>query len=186
MSIEQYSVLLSTSVMLLATAVVLSSLGYFYFDSVKAKLLGFTYFTYLKIIACIATLATLGALTYQFAFDVPVCSLCWAQRIFMFPLEIIIIVTLFYKSRINHVVTGTLAVIGLFFSSYHYYTHVQKYVLKTAETLPVPCTTSTFTESCLHSPILTFGFITIPFMALVAFVAIIWLSFLASKRIGND
>lgn len=183
---ELYSVILSFLSILLMTAVVGTALGYVYSDTIKAKLLQYSYSLYLKIIAVIATISTAGALIYQFVYATPVCSLCWTQRIFMFPIEIIIIVSLYYKSKINHVLAGIMALIGIFFASIHYYQHVQKYVFRDISALPIPCSTSLLTESCANSPILTFGFITIPLMAVVAFLAIIWLSFLANKVVKPE
>lgn len=182
MSIEQYSLVISTLVLLLGATVIITFLGYVYSDIFKIKLLRYTYSTYLKLIALFATVATVTVLVYQFVYNTPVCSLCWTQRIFMFPIEIIVLVALYYKDKINHVTTGVMACIGLLFASYHYYGHFQKFVLKSAETFPMPCSSSLLVESCLQSPILTYGFITIPFMAAIVFLAIIWLSYLAHKK----
>ena len=71
-----------------------------------------TYSTYLGMAGFAALVATLGALTYQYGYGLTVCEFCWWQRIFMFPLEIIIVISLIFGIKGNHRVIGTLATIG--------------------------------------------------------------------------
>lgn len=180
MNLEQYSVVLSASVLLLGAATLLSILGYSFSPVVRTKLAAVTYVTWLRLIACFATIATLGAVTYQYVYLTPVCVLCWWQRIFMFPIEIIIAVTLWTKTRGNHLIVGIMAAIGLPIALYHYYGHYQKYVA--GNPFLLPCSTNPLEPSCTQSPIVTFGFITIPLMAVIVFTAILWLTYLAHKK----
>jgi disulfide bond formation protein DsbB len=94
------------------------------------------YFHYLKLIGTIAILSTTFAMIYQLYFELEVCILCWWQRIFIFPIDIIIIVSLWKKIRGNHIITGTLAGIGLFFALYHYYYHFMGHVMGFAVSMP--------------------------------------------------
>ncbi len=180
MNLEQYSTILSVLVLLLGAATILSMLGAFYSQSLRTKLSTISYTCLLQAIALLATIATLGALTYQYVYLTPVCVLCWWQRIFMFPIEIIIAVTLWTKTKMNHLIIGIMAAIGLPIAAYHYYGHYQKYVA--GNSFLLPCSTNPLESACSNSPIVTFGFITIPFMALVVFVAILWLTYLAHQK----
>ncbi len=185
MSLATYSVVLSTLVLLLGAATLLSVLGYYSSPVIRAKLTAVSYITWIKLLGLFAGLATLGSLTYQFVYATPVCPLCWWQRIFMFPLEIIILVSLYTRTKGNHLITGILASIGLPIAAYHYYGHYQKYVV--GNPFLLPCSTNPLEPSCSNSPIVTFDFITIPFMALIVFATIIWLSYLAHKKLQlND
>lgn len=180
MNLEQYSTVLSVLVLLLGAATLLSMLGAFYSQSLRTKLSAISYTCLLQTIALLATIATLGALAYQYVYLTPVCVLCWWQRIFMFPIEIIIAVTLWTKAKMNHLIVGIMAAIGLPIAAYHYYGHYQKYVA--GNPFLLPCSTNPLEPSCTLSPIVTFGFITIPFMAVVVFTAILWLTYLAHKK----
>ena len=180
MDINRYSIVLSILILLLGTTTVLSIISYFFLPKVREKLSALSYATLLKLIACLATIATLGAVTYQYVYGLPVCHLCWWQRIFMFPLEIIILITLWTKTRTNHLIISLMAAIGLPIALYHYYGHYQKYVA--GNPFLLPCSANPLEPSCSNSPIVTFGFITIPFMAFVVFSAILWLSYLAYRK----
>lgn len=67
------------------------------------------YFLYMKIVGIIAILSTMFAMTYQLYYELPVCILCWWQRIFIFPIDIIVLVSLWKKIRGNHIITGILS-----------------------------------------------------------------------------
>lgn len=180
MDISRYSLILSILILLLAATTTLSIIGYFFVPKIREKITSIPYTCLLQIIALFATIATLGAVTYQYVYLTPVCVLCWWQRIFMFPIELIIAVTLWTKTRMNHLIIGLMATIGLPVSLYHYYGHYQKYVV--GNPFLLPCSANPLEPSCSNSPIVTFGFITIPFMAAVVFVTILWLSYLAHRK----
>jgi disulfide bond formation protein DsbB len=184
MNIEQYSEVLSVLVLLLGAATLLSLFGYYFSTAVRERMMRIAYATWLKLIGGFATIATLGALTYQYVYATPVCPLCWWQRIFMFPIEIVILVSLWTKNKSNHLITCIMASIGILFSVDHYYGHYQKYVA--GNPFLLPCSTNPLEPSCTQSPVVTFGFITIPFMALVVFAAIIWLSHLAYLKSKSE
>lgn len=180
MDINRYSIILSILTLLLGAATLLSIIGYFFAPKIREKIMTLSYTTLLKLIGIFSTIATLGALTYQYVYATPVCVLCWWQRIFMFPLDIIILVTLWTKTKTNHFIIGLMAVIGLPISAYHYYGHYQKYVA--GNPFLLPCSTNPLESACSNSPIVTFGFITIPFMALIVFAALLWLAYLAYRK----
>ena len=181
MDIDQYSILLSLAVFALAGLTLLAVLSYAISASARKWFETRSYFTYLQLIGLIALISTVGALTYQLVYQTPVCSLCWWQRIFMFPVEIIVGVALVFKNRTAHVTTMIMAAFGTFFAGYHYYYHFQGFVL--GKELELPCTAYGLLPACTDSPILIFGFVTIPLMALVAFLSIFALSYFARKAV---
>jgi len=113
----------------------------------------------------IALLSTLGSLFFGEVMKLPPCTLCWYQRICLFPLSVLIAIGIVLRDRNLPVYTLPLAVGGLGISVYHnllYYGVIP-------ETLS-PCTQGV---SCSTRQIEWFGFITIPAMALLAFLGII-------------
>lgn len=184
MNIETYSVILSISGVFLGLATALSIFGYYFSPSIREKLSRVSYFTWIKLLGALAGFATLGALTYQFVYVAPVCPLCWWQRIFMFPIVIIAIVSLWVRAKGNHLIVGIMATLGGLFAAYQYYGHYQKYVL--GNPFLIPCSTNLLEPSCSESPIVTFSFVTIPLMALVVFVALFWISYLAHQKLRQE
>jgi len=118
----------------------------------------------LLIIWVQALLATGGSLYYSEILDYPPCELCWFQRIFMYPL-VIIYGTALIKKDIRIALSGVfLSGVGLCISIYHY-------ALQKVPQLQdnggfcgdVPCTLQYANY---------FGFVTIPFLAGIAFIII--------------
>ena len=179
MDINQYSVVLTIAITLLGVATLGIILGYLFVPKVRARLFAINYFQYLQAIGLIALISTVGALTYQLVYMTPVCSLCWWQRIFMFPVEIIIGVALVFRNKTAHITIAIMAGFGIFFASYHYFYHFMAFVLD--KELELPCTAYGLLPACTDSPILVFGFVTIPLMALIAFISILTLSLIAQK-----
>lgn len=184
MNLELYSTVLSVLVLLLGAVTLLSILSYAFSPLTRAKLTTVAYTTWLKLIGVLAALATAGALTYQYAYGLPVCHLCWWQRIFMFPIELIVLVSLWTKTKTNHLLIALMTAIGLPIALYHYYGHYQKYVV--GNPFLLPCSTNPLEPSCSNSPVMTFGFVTIPLMAALVFGALLWLSYLAYKKSKQD
>lgn len=180
MEMTLYSLILSVGALTIFAVTIITFFSYVSSENIRKKLSNIDYFTYMKLIGAIAILSTTFALTYQLYYDLQVCILCWWQRIFIFPIDIVVIVTLLKKIRGNHLTTGILALIGLFFAGYHYYYHFIGWVLK----LPVylPCEQGGLLPACTdHDGVLTFGFVTIPGMAVCVLTAMVWLSYLASR-----
>lgn len=175
-----YSLILSLGVLGILAMTLISIMVFIFSSRWRKYLQEIPYFTYLKIIGTIAIASTTFAMIYQLYYELDVCTLCWWQRIFIFPIDIVILVSICKKIRGNHIITWLLALGGTFFAGYHYYYHFIWWVLK----LPVflPCEQGGLLPACTdHNGVLTFGFITIPFMSLVVLLAMMWLSFLASK-----
>ena len=180
MSLELYSILLSIGLIALTGVVVGSFLLYFIAPNVRRHILSHGYERYLAAIGLISFASILGALLYQIGYLTPVCELCWWQRIFLFPIAIVAFVALWFKTREAHITAAILAAFGLFYAVYHYYYHFQGLVL--GNKLSLPCSSGGLLPACTDSPILTFGFITIPFMGILVFSSILILAFFAHKR----
>jgi disulfide bond formation protein DsbB len=118
----------------------------------------------------IAAVSTLGALFLSEVVGVPPCVLCWYQRVFMFPLAIVLAVGLFpFDARVLRY-AAPLAIGGWLVALYH--------VLLVAGIVPenlAPCAQGV---PCKQENAVWFGFVTIPLMSLVSFsvigAALIW------------
>lgn len=126
-----------------------------------------------------ALLATTGSLFYSDVMGYMPCELCWYQRILMYPLVIIYGAAMF-KKDINVAFAGLiLSGIGFFVSTYHYL--VQKVAafqeMGGSCSGPVPC-------NAVYVDYL--GFITIPFLAGVAFLVIFVLHVLLLTGKGRN
>ena len=114
--------------------------------------------------------ATMGSLFFSEIRGYEPCELCWIQRIFMYPLVLILGVAYVQKNARIAVTTAIFSVIGGAISLYHY--GLQK-VSFLSENAP-----ACGRVSCTGEYINIFGFITIPFLALTAFVLIAITSFM--------
>ena len=117
--------------------------------------------------------ATMGSLFFSEIRGYEPCELCWIQRIFMYPLVLILGVAYVQKNARIAVTTAIFSVIGGAISLYHY--GLQK-VSFLSENAP-----ACGRVSCTGEYINIFGFITIPFLALTAFVIIAITSFMLLK-----
>lgn len=111
--------------------------------------------------AVVATFASLYA--SEFVGLVP-CILCWYQRIFMYPLVIIIAIGIIKKDRNLPIYVLPLSIIGLAIAFYHFL--LQMGVIPESQ---APCVAGV---SCASRYVEWFGFVTIPFLSLLAFAVI--------------
>ena len=112
----------------------------------------------------VALIATLGSLYFSEIMQYEPCKLCWIQRIFMYPL-VIIYGTALIKKDMRIALPGIIfSSIGMCISIYHYAT----------QKLPVLQDTGGFCGDvpCTLQYVNYFGFITIPFLAGIAFIII--------------
>lgn len=120
--------------------------------------------------------STLGSLYFSEVASFEPCKLCWLQRVFMYPLPIILGVALFKKTRDVFYYALPLSVIGGLLALYHY-------ILQMSANPLAPCSTIGFSVSCSERFFTYYGYITIPFMSLTGFVVISLLLLLTSERI---
>jgi disulfide bond formation protein DsbB len=113
--------------------------------------------------AWLVSLAAVGGSLYfsEIAGFVP-CTLCWVQRIFMYPLVVILGIACFREDRIISIYVLPLSMIGGMVSIYHY-------IEQKAGGLPSPCLQGV---PCSVEYINWFEFVTIPFLALIGFLLI--------------
>ncbi|BDH63564.1 disulfide bond formation protein C [Lysinibacillus sp. PLM2] len=123
----------------------------------------------------VSVVATLGSLYFSEIKGFIPCDLCWFQRIFMYPLVIILGIGTFQSDISVKKFVLPLSVIGGTISIFHYL----------EQKVPgfggiKPCVSGV---PCSAQYINWFGFVTIPFLALIAFTLItICMIFLFSKR----
>ncbi|PLX60382.1 disulfide bond formation protein B [Sedimenticola selenatireducens] len=123
----------------------------------------------------LATVAMLGSLFFSEVMDFVPCVLCWYQRIFMYPLVVILLLGMYPydESVIRYALP--LAVIGWGFAIYHYLVY-SGYIPEALQ----PCGQG---PSCADIDLELFGFITIPMLSILAFSAIILFLSIARYRI---
>jgi len=122
----------------------------------------------------IATASTLGSLFFSEIMELTPCILCWYQRIFMFPLAIILIIGLYPvdKNVVRYAIP--VATIGLLFTVYH----CLLFFGVIPESLQ-PCSQGV---SCKDANMVLFGFLPIPLLSLASFSSIVILLLIARTR----
>lgn len=111
-----------------------------------------------------ALLATLGSLYFSEIAGFPPCVLCWYQRICMYPIAAILAIGIVRKDKNVPYYVLPFSIVGIVISIYHnllYYKLIPESIQ--------PCITGV---SCTTKFIEWFGFVTIPFLSLVAFAII--------------
>jgi disulfide bond formation protein DsbB len=127
------------------------------------------YFAWL--IAAVGMLATLYGSEIM---HLPVCNLCWYQRICLYPLVVILGIACYKNTHdiVSYVLP--LPILGMFFSGYQY-----------AEQMipgfgPIPLCGEGIPCGDIHFQL--FGFITLPFLSLLAFIGLTGLLILSTRR----
>jgi disulfide bond formation protein DsbB len=111
----------------------------------------------------VALVATLGSLYFsEIAGFVP-CTLCWYQRILMYPLTIIALVGFIKQDEYLPSYVLPLSILGLVVSGYHYLVQLGAFGHPTACAAGIPCNLRYVNY---------LGFVTIPLLALTAFTLI--------------
>jgi disulfide bond formation protein DsbB len=111
-----------------------------------------------------ACVATAGSLYFSLVLHWPPCDLCWYQRICMYPLTVIIAVnTLRQDGGLEHYVMP-LSLTGAVIAMYHFLLQKTDWFTAPMCLSGVPCTGDYLNW---------FGVITIPLLALIAFVLIV-------------
>jgi disulfide bond formation protein DsbB len=125
----------------------------------------------------LASIATLGSLFFSQVMLFAPCSLCWYQRICMYPLVVLFLAALvrFDKSIVQF--SAPLGIIGWSIALYH---NLLTYKIIPEDLLPcvhgVPCSTVYINW---------LGFITIPFLSFLAFTLILAVLFFLNKEISK-
>lgn len=112
----------------------------------------------------VSLVATIGSLYFSEVMRFIPCTLCWYQRIAMYPLTLILGIAAFRQDLNIRIYAIPLAVIGAGISAFHILEEQGLVAPPAACSVGVPCSTKYINW---------LGFITIPTLALVAFVLII-------------
>lgn len=141
-------------------------------DSVFESLRGYE----LWMAFALALGATLGSLYLSEIVHLIPCRLCWFQRIFMYPLVIVLGVAAKRRDTTVGLTTSILAGLGLLLSVYHY-------LLQHFPSLDSgACEVST---PCSAAYIWQWNFVSIPFMAASTFALILTLMFVLRTNVGR-
>jgi len=125
----------------------------------------------------VASVSTLGSLFFSEIMEFPPCALCWYQRIFMFPLVILLLVGLFPfdKSIIKYALP--LALVGWVFAFYHTLLY-SGFIPESIQ----PCSQGV---SCSETYLDVFGFLTIPMLSLISFSILVALLLVLKRRLSK-
>lgn len=112
----------------------------------------------------VAFAATVGSLFFQYGLNFPPCVLCWYQRIFIYPLVVILGVGIMRRDAASWISALVLTSVGLLISIYHnlLYYHVLSEGFS-------PCVQGV---SCTDHFVSVVGVLDIPQLSLLAFISI--------------
>lgn len=121
--------------------------------------------TYLYVAFAIALMAALGSLYFSDIMKFPPCILCWYQRIAMYPLVFIVAVGVLLEDTKVWLYGLPTTIVGLLIAAYHN--------LLYHGLIPQKLQPCTIEVSCSTKYYELFGFISIPMMSLLGFIAIL-------------
>jgi disulfide bond formation protein DsbB len=123
----------------------------------------------------LASAGTLGSLFFSEVMDFAPCSLCWYQRVFMYPLVLVLLAGLHpFDGRVVRYALP-LAVGGWLAAAYH--TLLYEGIIPESA---APCSKGV---SCREEYIELMGFLSIPALSLVAFTAMVAALLILRKRL---
>ncbi|MDX4050404.1 disulfide oxidoreductase [Aliarcobacter skirrowii] len=131
---------------------------------------------YIFIAFLTSLIATLGSLFFSEVMNFVPCSLCWYQRIFMYPLVFIFLANLLYPDKSVLKYSLPLVIVGLGISIYH-----NLLILKIIPETLSPCVQGV---PCSVDYLNWFGFITIPSLSFIAFLTILMALIAYKKRVS--
>lgn len=129
----------------------------------------------LLFIWIVSMIATLGSLYFSEIRGYEPCKMCWIQRIFMYPIVLMTTIAFIQKNARIALTTAVFAIMGGSVSLYHYGIQKIDFLSDSAPACGM--------VSCTGQYINWLGFITIPFLALTAFILIAGASFYLMKAV---
>lgn len=120
----------------------------------------------LLIIFIVSLAGTLLSLYYSNIIGLEPCTLCWWQRIFLYPQVILSGIALRRNDRNVFLYSLWLSIIGAIIAGYQ---SLLQYGLSSA----LPCSASDAAVSCSKVYFMEFGYITLPLMAFTAFLIMV-------------
>ncbi|MCS6956332.1 MAG: disulfide bond formation protein B, partial [Patescibacteria group bacterium] len=151
---------------------------FLFFKKTKKNLFNFLKKFGYQMIFLISFLSLIGSLSFSEILKWPPCKLCWYQRIFMYPQVFISLISLKIKDKNGYYYHFWLSLFGFLIALFHYL--IQKGLIK-----EINCDLVSFGNTCFLKINFSFGFISIPFMALTAFFMIIVISLSALSKQNN-
>ena len=125
----------------------------------------------------VVSVSVLGSLFFSHVMEYAPCVLCWYQRIFLFPLALILAAGLFPFDESVVKYSLPLAIAGWVTAVYHN--------LLYAGIIPQELQPCTQGVSCTEKYIDIFGFLTIPMLSFISFSTIIILLFSLKRRLSK-
>ena len=122
----------------------------------------------------LSSVSAMGSLFFSYVMEFAPCVLCWYQRIFLFPLVLILAIGLFPFDKKVVKYALPLAIVGWLTAAYHNLL----YVGIIPESIQ-PCTQG---ASCTEEYINFLGFLSIPMLSLLSFSTIITLLIILYRR----
>jgi disulfide bond formation protein DsbB len=121
--------------------------------------------------------AMMGSLIYSEALGYTPCTLCWYQRILMYPQVFLILVAMTKKfSKEIFYYIRVLSYIGGIIALYHA-------IIKMTGVAPIPCSAYAVSSAdCVKQLVFEFGYINIPMMSFTLFVFLVVLSYYGTKK----
>jgi len=120
--------------------------------------------------------ATFGSLLLSFYFKLAPCDLCWYQRIFLFPIPVIVLIALIKKDLSARVYIFALSCVGLLIAGYHSILQVQIFKKDS-----VFCNTASVVD-CATPDFVYYGFVTVPIISFCVFLVTLILSYPYEKK----
>ncbi len=107
----------------------------------------------------LAAAGTIGSLYFSQVKGLIPCELCWFQRIFMFPIPIVLAISGYRQDKKGYIYALSLALIGLVIALYHL----------SIQGDPSASLTCGGTESCTDEPFFWFSWLSIPLGSVLTF-----------------
>jgi len=126
----------------------------------------------------VATIGTLTSLFFSEIVELPVCVLCWYQRIAMYPMVLILPLALFPFDQNVVRYAGALTVFGWFTALFH--------VLLVAGFIPKAAQPCVQDIPCSETHLNLFGFLNMPMMSLLTFTLIGFLLFYSRIKENHE
>lgn len=121
--------------------------------------------------------AVLGSLFFSEIMHFAPCSMCWYQRILLYPLALMLPVGMFpYDGSVVRFALP-LAIPGWLIAAYH--------TLVYAGVIPEEASPCSAGVSCTSQYIELFGFVSIPMLSLIAFTLIVFILVLLRRRLSS-
>ena len=122
----------------------------------------------------LVSVSALGSLFFSYVMEFAPCVLCWYQRIFLFPLVIILAIGLFPFDKKVVKYALPIAIAGWLTAAYHN--------LLYAGIIPESIQPCSQGVSCTEEYINLFGFLSIPMLSLLSFSTIVTLLIILYRR----